>query len=66
MGCTQCGEGKKRTTHTFGTYRAYKTNTTLVLRCKTCGHTVKFRIIQGGYVENPKNKETYDDDIMEQ
>lgn len=53
LGCPQCGAFKSRTTHSYGSYRAYLTNTTLVLRCKTCGFEQKYRYIQGGYVEQP-------------
>ena len=48
MGCVVCGGNKKSTTHSFGTYRVYFNGDILKLKCKTCNHVVKFRIIRGG------------------
>jgi transcription elongation factor Elf1 len=52
LGCPKCGAGKDRTTHSYGKYRVYNTNTTLTLRCQTCGHKIKYKYIQGGFTDD--------------
>lgn len=47
VACPKCGYNKKTTTHTFGTYRVYQVQSTIILICKTCRHEKKYKILMG-------------------
>ena len=48
IGCAKCGHNKGRMTHSYGTYKVYKHDNIIRIRCKTCGYIVRFKIIDGG------------------
>jgi len=48
LGCSECGGNKSHATHSYGSYRVYFNGDVLKLKCKTCTHVQKFRIIRGG------------------
>jgi transcription elongation factor Elf1 len=51
IACPSCGANKNRKTHTFGSYKVYRSGTIITLKCKTCKYEMKFRIIRGGYIK---------------
>jgi len=48
LGCPMCSGNKNPHTHTYGAYRVYERDGWIKLKCKTCGYTLKRKIINGG------------------
>ena len=48
LACPQCGYGKDYTVRSYGMYKVFFNGSVVKLKCRTCHHIQRFKIIGGG------------------
>jgi len=47
--CPNCSLNKSANTRTCGLYRVYKNVFTIKIKCRMCGHVMRYKLVAGGF-----------------